>query len=294
MRVAVIGLGLMGGTIAGHLLDLGHIVTGYDPEPDRRSELNERGGVATDSVRDAIGHADVAVLSLPNSTIMLEIVPDIAESGSRDLIVVDTTTGAPADSVRAGELLAAAGIDYTDATISGNAAQTAEKDIIFMLGATPEVARTMSGFLQPMARNVYHVGPIGAGARTKLVVNHILSINRVAVAEGLAVAEKAGLDLSPVLEVLRDSAAYSKAMDIWGDRMVTADHYPPKSRVRQSHKDARLIRDHAVEVGASIELQTKVREELEEAEQGGLSDADNSSVMEVMRRRAGIGKIDPT
>ncbi len=146
MRVAVIGLGLMGGTIAGHLLDLGHIVTGYDPEPDRRSELNERGGVAADSVRDAIGHADVAVLSLPNSTIMLEIVPDIAESGSEDLIVVDTTTGAPADSVRAGELLAAAGIDYTDATISGNAAQTAEKDIIFMLGATPEVARTMSWF----------------------------------------------------------------------------------------------------------------------------------------------------
>jgi len=291
MRVAVIGLGLMGGTIAGHLLDDGHVVTGYDPEPDRRAELTERGGVAADSIGDAIAQASVAILSLPNSSIMLDIIPEIAEAAGQGLIVVDTTTGAPADSIKAAGQLADAGIAYTDATISGNAAQTAEKDIIFMLGATPEVASTIAGLLHPMCRNVYHVGSIGAGSRTKLVVNHILSINRVAIAEGLAVAEKAGLDLAPVLEVLKDSAAYSKAMDIWGDRMVEGDYYPPKSRVRQSHKDARLIRDHATELGASIELQTKVREELEEAESGGLSDADNASVMEVMRRRAGIGRL---
>lgn len=291
MRVAVIGLGLMGGTIAGHLLDDGHVVTGYDPEPDRRAELSERGGIPSESVGDALTQASVAILSLPNSSIMLEIVPEIAGAAAQGLIVVDTTTGAPADSIEAARQLGNAGIAYTDATISGNAAQTAEKDIIFMLGATPEVASTISVLLQPMCRNVYHVGAVGAGSRTKLVVNHILSINRVAVAEGLAVAEKAGLDLAPVLEVLKDSAAYSKAMDIWGDRMVVGDYYPPKSRVRQSHKDARLIRDHANELGASIELQTKVREELEEAEAGGLSDADNASVMEVMRRRAGIGRL---
>jgi 3-hydroxyisobutyrate dehydrogenase-like beta-hydroxyacid dehydrogenase len=291
MRVTVIGLGLMGGTIAGHLLDDGHVVTGYDPEPDRRAELTERGGVAADSIGDAIAQASVAILSLPNSSIMLDIIPEIAEAAGQGLIVVDTTTGAPADSIEAAGRLADAGIAYTDATISGNAAQTAEKDIIFMLGATPEVASTIAGLLHPMCRNVYHVGSIGAGSRTKLVVNHILSINRVAIAEGLAVAEKAGLDLAPVLEVLKDSAAYSKAMDIWGDRMVEGDYYPPKSRVRQSHKDARLIRDHATELGASIELQTKVLEELEEAESGGLSDADNASVMEVMRRRAGIGRL---
>jgi 3-hydroxyisobutyrate dehydrogenase-like beta-hydroxyacid dehydrogenase len=292
MRVAVIGLGLMGGTIAGHLIDDGHAVTGYDPEPDRRAELSERGGMPADSVADAIAGAAVAILSLPNSSIMLDIITEIAGAADTGLIVVDTTTGAPADSIKAARQLADAGIAYTDATVSGNAAQTAEKDIIFMLGATPEVASTISRLLQPMCRNVYHVGPVGAGSRTKLVVNHILSINRVAIAEGLAVAEKAGLDLAPVLEVLKDSAAYSKAMDIWGGRMVEGDYYPPKSRVRQSHKDARLIRDHANELGASIELQTKVREELEEAESGGLSDADNASVMEVMRRRAGIGRIE--
>ena len=291
MRVGVIGLGLMGGTIAAHLIDLGHIVIGYDPDEDRRKELSENGGATADSVGEAVAGVEIAMLSLPNSTIMLEVAEEIAKSALPGLIVIDTTTGAPADSLYAAELLQIADIKYTDSTISGNAAQAANKDIIYMVGASDEVAVTVAPFLRPMARNVYHVGPVSAGSRTKLVVNHILSINRVAVAEGLTVAEKAGLELVPVLEVLRDSAAYSKAMDIWGDRMVENDYFPPKSRVRQSHKDARLIRDHANEVGASIELQTKAREELQEAEEGGLSDADNASAMEIMRRRAGIGRI---
>ncbi len=110
-------------------------------------------------------------------------------------------------------------------------------------------------------------------------------------AEGLTVAEVAGVDLARMLEVLRDSAAYSRAMDIWGDRMVAGDHYPPASRVHQSHKDSRLINAFAETIGASHELTEVVRRALVEAEEVGLSDADNSSVMEVMRRRAGIGRL---
>ena len=105
-------------------------------------------------------------------------------------------------------------------------------------------------------------------------------------------ADQAGLDLATVLEVLRDGAAYSRAMDMWGDRMVTGDHWPPASRVRQSHKDSRLINAHAERVGASRALVSVVREALVEAEEGGLADADNSSIMEVMRRRAGIGRYE--
>ena len=101
MHIAMIGLGLMGGTIAGHLLDEGHIVTGYDPDPDRRSEHDDRGGPVARSVSDAISLASVAVLSLPNSSIMLEILPEIIATASQGLIVVDTTTGAPADSITA-------------------------------------------------------------------------------------------------------------------------------------------------------------------------------------------------
>ena len=291
MDITVIGLGLMGGTFVGHLLDQGHTVTGYDPDPDRLVEHSAQGGIGADSPGAAASRGDLVLLSLPNSSIMLDVVAEIAREGRAGSLVLDTTTGEPDRATQAAELLAGGGIEFIDCTVSGNAAQTAEKDIIFMIGGTDDQVARARSILEPMSRRVHHVGPVGAGATAKIVVNHILSINRVAVAEGLTVAEKAGLELGPMLEVLRDSAAYSKAMDIWVDRMVAGDHYPPASRVRQSHKDSRLINSFAEDLGVAHELTEVVRRFLIEAEESGLSDADNSSVMEVMRRRAGIGRL---
>jgi len=125
----------------------------------------------------------------------------------------------------------------------------------------------------------------------KLIVNHVLAIHRMALAESLVVAELAGIDLESTLEVLKDSLAYSKAMDAWGERMVAADHDPPFSRLRQSHKDSRLIVDHGVGLGATMDLAQVVRAALSEGEVDGLGDFDNSAVVEVVRRRAGIGRL---
>lgn len=289
--VAVLGLGLMGSTFSAHFLDLGHRVLGYDPDPDRRTEHDARGGESFDSVAGAVADADRVVLSLPNSAVMMDVVAEIVAAQTDHVLVIDTTTGAPEDSITASALLIEAGHAYVDSTVSGNAAQAAEKDVIFMIGGDDQNVAIATTLLEPLGRRVYAVGPLGAGSTAKLVVNHVLSINRTAVAEGLVVAEKAGIDLDSMLEVLRDSAAYSKAMDIWGQRMVDGDHYPPASRVRQSHKDSRLINGHAEQIGASRTLVEVVRQALAEAEETGLADADNSSVMELMRRRAGIGRL---
>ncbi len=291
-RVAVLGMGLMGGALAANLLADGHTVVGYDPDPERCAEHTARGGEVASDESAAVATCEFALLSLPNSNVMLEVCDSITGSAPPGLVVVDTTTGDPDHALAAAAMLAAAGIGYVDATISGNAAQGARRDIVFMIGGGDEAVAEAAAIVGPLGRATYHVGPVGAGYRVKLIVNHILSINRTAVAEGLTVAEKAGLDLPTVLEVVRDGAAYSRAMDIWGNRMVAGDHWPPASRVRQSHKDSRLINAHAEKVGASRALVEVVRQALVEAEEGGLSDADNSSVMEVMRRRAGIGRHD--
>lgn len=286
----MIGLGLMGGTLATHLLTDGHPVTGYDPNEQRRNEHAGRGGVAVTSIGDAVAACSLAVLSLPNSGVTIEVCREIAEAAPPELLVIDTTTGDPADSITAAGMLADVGVGYVDATVSGNAAQAAARDIIFMVGgADADVARA-AALLNPLGRHVYRVGPVGAGMRAKIVVNHVLSINRAAVAEALAVAEKAELELDSMFEVLRDSAAYSRAMDIWGQRMIDGDFDPPASRARQSLKDSRLINAHAESIGASHALVEAVRDALDEAVDNGLADADNASVMEVMRRRAGIGR----
>jgi 3-hydroxyisobutyrate dehydrogenase-like beta-hydroxyacid dehydrogenase len=292
MEVAVIGLGLMGGTLARNLVADGHAVAGFDPVEARRAEHAARGGLPFDSVGEAVAGREVAVLSLPNGTIMLDVVAEIAASGPPGMLVADTTTGAPRQAIEAAARLAAAGIGFVDATVSGNSAQAASKDVIFMVGGDADGVARAAELLGPLGRRVHHVGPVGSGAAAKLVVNHILSINRTGLAEGLTVAEKAGIEPAVMLEILSGSAAYSKAMDIWGARMVAADHDPPASRVRQSHKDSRLINAFAEEVGASHALVEMVSRALVEAEEGGLGEADNAAVMEVMRRRAGIGRID--
>jgi len=287
----MIGLGLMGGTISGHLMDEGHAVIGFDPDPDRLDDHVQHGGGVAPTIADAIRDAEMAVLSLPNSSIMLEVCAEIVAAGPSEVLVVDTTTGEPDDSVQAAQLLSGVGARYVDATVSGNAAQAADKDVIFMIGGADADVAAATGLLAPLCRKVYPVGSVATGMRAKIVVNHVLSINRAAIAEGLAVAEKAGLDLDSMFEILLDSAAYSKAMDIWGARMVAGDHYPPASRVRQSLKDSRLINGHAESIGASHAVVEVVQAALVEAAETGLADADNSSVMELMRRRAGIGRL---
>lgn len=289
--VAILGLGLMGSAFAAHFIDEGRLVSGYDPDPDRRDEVVALGGETFEDVAGAVANAEFVVLSLPNSSIMLEVCEEIVAAGVPRAFVIDTTTGEPADSIAAAAKLTDAGHRYVDATISGNAAQFRAKDVIFMVGGTAEDVDSANELLSPLARQVYALGDVGSGARAKLVVNHVLSINRAAVAEGLTVAEKAGIDLTAMLEVLRDSAANSRAMDIWGERMIEADYYPPASRIRQGHKDSRLINGHADAVGASHELVRAVRQIYAEAEAGGLGDADQSSLMELMRRRADIGQL---
>lgn len=290
--VCVLGLGLMGTIFARHFLTEGKTVAGYDPEPDRRNDVAAHGGAVFESVAEAVADAELVLLSLPNSIVMLEVCDQIIAAGVAPRLIIDTTTGDPNDSILAAAKLSDAGHRYVDATVSGNAAQFGERDVIFMVGGNPDDVLQATELLSPLARRVYPVGGIAAGSRAKLVVNHVLSINRTAVAEGLTVAEKAGLDLDPMLEILRDSAAYSRAMDIWGRRMVTADYDPPASRIRQSHKDSRLINAHAEELGASHALVAVVRGLLSDAEAGGLGNADNSSMMELMRRRADLSQGD--
>jgi len=293
--VAVIGLGIMGSRMAARLLAAGFTLRGYDPDPARSSEFQAAGGHPVSSPAGAVQGCEIALLSLPNSGVSRQVClgeGGISSSGAASLLVLDATTGRPEDAVEIGDELAKVGIRYADATVSGNAPVAARGELVVMVGGDDDDYRQAGPILEAIGRSHHHVGAVGAGARAKLIVNHALTINRMALAEALVVAEMAGLDLDRILEVLKDGVAYSKAMDLWGERIIAGDHYPPSARVRQSHKDARLITEHARALGAPTALVDVVRAALEEAEKSGLADADNSAVAEVVRRRAGIGRIE--
>jgi 3-hydroxyisobutyrate dehydrogenase-like beta-hydroxyacid dehydrogenase len=291
--IAFIGLGLMGSRMSGHLLAAGHEMRGYDPDRARLEEFEAKGGVATASPADAVHGCWAAVLSLPTSDVSREVClgeNGIATAGVSPLRVYDTTTGRPGDAVEIAAALDEVGVGYSDTTVSGNSEVAEKGELVVMLGGSEDAYLWGRPIFEAIGRSHHHVGPVGSASRMKLIVNHALTVHRMALAEALVVAELAGMDLDTALDVLKDSLAYSKAMDVWGDRMVTGDHEFPYARLRQSHKDARLIVEHGRELGATMDLARVAEEALAEGEETGLADMDNSSVMEVVRRRAGIGR----
>jgi 3-hydroxyisobutyrate dehydrogenase-like beta-hydroxyacid dehydrogenase len=216
----------------------------------------------------------------------------ILASGVSQLFVYDTTTGRPGDAVEIANALAPSGIVYSDTTVSGNSELAERAELVVMLGGSEEAYEAGRPIFEAIGRSHHHVGPVGSASRMKLIVNHALTVHRMALAETLVVAELAGMDPAKALIVLEDSLAYSKAMDVWGDRMVAGDHDPPYARLRQSHKDARLIVEHGEQLGATMDLARVARDALAEGEEAGLADMDNSAVAEVVRRRAGIGRVE--
>lgn len=293
-RVAVIGLGIMGSRMARRLIEHGFEVAGYDPAPDRMDEFVAMGGTSAGSPTEAVAGCWAALLSLLTSDISREVClgsEGISSAAAPGLLVYDATTGRPSDAVEIGAALADHDIIYCDSTVSGNGAVAEQGGLVVMVGGPEDAYRRGIPIFEAIGRAHHHVGEIGSGSLMKLLVNHALMIHRMALAETLVVAELAGLDLDAALDILKDGLSYSKAMDVWGERMIEGDHDIPHARLRQSSKDARLIVENAVALGAPIGLAEVVAAALAEGEATGLSDYDNSSIIEVVRRRAGIGRV---
>lgn len=293
-RLAVVGLGLMGSRMARRLALAGFELRGFDPDPERMDGFADMGGVVARSPADAVDGCEATLLSLPNSDVSREVClgpGGFALSGNDGLHVYDTTTGRPRDAVDIAAGLETHGIVYCDTTLSGNGEIAQRGELVVMVGGPRDAYERGIPIYEAIGRSHHHLGRVGAGSRMKLLVNQTLTIHRMALAETLVVAEKSGLDLDTTLSVLQDSLAYSKAMDVWGDRMVGGDHAHPFSRLRQSSKDARLIVEHGAEVGAPLDLVEVVADALAEGEENGLGDLDNSAIIEVVRRRAGMGRV---
>lgn len=275
--VGVVGLGLMGGALAGRFLGGGRRVVGADPRDECRQRLAAAGGEVAPSSRAVFEAAGTVVLSLPNSEVVTAVLAEAA-----DLLpgatVIDTTTGDPDAMAAAGERLWAAGTDYLDATLTGSSREAADGELVVTAGGRAEAFRACEPLFRLFARQWFHVGPWGSGARTKLAVNLVLGLNRASLAEGLGFARKCGLDPAAVLEVLRAGAAYSRVMDTKGPKMLV-DDFAPEARLAQHLKDVRLILARGLRAGASLPLSEVHERLLDQLVRDGFGECDNSSVI---------------
>jgi 3-hydroxyisobutyrate dehydrogenase-like beta-hydroxyacid dehydrogenase len=212
----------------------------------------------------------------------------VVEAAEPGLIVIDASTSSPDDSAETARRLREKGIGFLDASLSGGSNDAWARTLVAVVGGEKKDFDRARPLIACFSRSVYHMGPNGAGARAKLIINHVLGLNRLALAEGLVVGMKAGVDMEAMLAVLKDSAAYSKAMDQRGEIMIRAAYDKPISRIRQHHKDVRLILEQGQKLGAPMLLEQIHLQVLQAAEMTGLADADTGAIVEVLRRMAGI------
>ena len=286
-RIGLIGLGLVGTALANILQERGFKLIGFDVDAQRCGTLREQGIVIADSPCHVASRVDCLFLSLPDSAVVDQVLTGpggVLESEAMPASCIDTTTGDPEDSVRVARLCAGRDMAYLDATISGSSRQIAERDGVFMVGGHEAAFDRCQSLLNVLSDQVFYLGPSGSGSCAKLASNLILGLNRLALAEGLVLAEKLGLDPERFLDLVKQTPAYSRAMDVKGRKMIDQD-FAPESRMRQHHKDVRLILQHAEKHGQELPLCSLHLDILEKALAAGDGDLDNAAVICELRRR---------
>lgn len=284
--VGLIGIGLLGSALAERMLNAGYHVRGFDIDPTRRELLAALGGEPARSPADAARDASVVVTCLMTADIVRAAVlgPEGAASAMRPgAILLDVSTCAPSDSRRLATDLAARGVRMLDSPLSGSSGVARSGELLAMVGGPTDAFAECRPLLETFASHVVHVGEGGAGSTAKLVTNLILGLNRLALAEGLALGLRAGLAPEALLDLLGHSAAASRVLDHKGRRMVSGD-FTPDAKLSQHLKDVRLIRDLGEELGANLPT-TRLHEALlEQAVALGLGDLDNSAIINLMMR----------
>jgi 3-hydroxyisobutyrate dehydrogenase-like beta-hydroxyacid dehydrogenase len=252
--IGVIGLGIMGSSIARHIVRADYRVAGYDVRPARLRELKAAGGIAATSTGDVARQSDILITSLPSSDALAETVEALAQASRRPKIVVETSTLPIEVKQRARVALRKKGVELLDCPISGTGAQARNKDIVVYASGSRAAYRRAAKLLAAFTRAHYYVGPFGNGSKVKFVANLLVAIHNVASAEAMVLAMKAGLDAKKVLKLVADGAGSSRVLQLRGPMMVKGDYRKATMTLATWQKDMAIIAEFARRAGVKTPL----------------------------------------
>lgn len=248
LSISVIGLGLMGRPLARTLLGAGYTVCGWNRSA-LPSHLTEGIPLCRDLTEAA--QADVCLLMLANSAAVEGVLDNLQPHLSAGQTVLDMGSSDPADSKRRAAQLAARGIGWVDAPVSGGPEGAAAGTLAIMAGGAEQDFERVKSVLEALGNNVVRVGGPGAGHTVKIVNQLIVALTIEAVAEGLTLAEKSSLDPRVVQQALRGGFADSKILQLHGTRMINRA-YTPGGKVWSQLKDLHLGQALAAAVSARL------------------------------------------
>lgn len=290
MKVAFIGLGTMGEPMAHNLLAAGHELVVHNRTRDRELPLANAGARRAATPAVAAAAADITIVCVsdtPDVEAVLLGAEGIIAGANPGSLVIDMSTISPTATRAMATRLAEQQITMLDAPVSGGSEGAKNGTLSIMVGGDAELLARAMPVLEAMGKTITHVGPIGAGQTTKAINQIVVAGTFLAVAEGLTLGIKAGMDMEKVVQAVGGGAAGSWAFTNRSGNMLD-NTYPLGFRMSLHRKDLLIALEAARELGLPLPMAAYV----EQIENGliakGYGDEDMSAIARTVREMGGI------
>ena len=284
-RVAVLGLGTMGTGMAKNLLKAGFAVHAYNRTRAKAEPLQALGSVIADTPADASRDADViiSILSDEDASRAAWTGEQGALAGAKaGAVLVESSTVTPAWIEELASLAKERGLHLLDAPVTGSRLQADGGQLVFLTGGDAAVLESVRPVLAAMSREIVLLGPVGSGARMKLINNFLCGVQVASLAEGLSWIERSGLDRDQALTVLKSGAPGSPLLGAISARMVEAK-YDVNFLLSLMDKDLRYATKDAALLGIDLRTAKVAEARFADAIQAGYGEKDMSAVVEPLR-----------
>ena len=285
-RIAFLGTGVMGLGMAGRLLSAGHDLTVYNRTAEKAEPLAAKGAAIAACPREAADGADAifAMVGDDEASSAVWTGPDGALAGecAEGAFAIECSTLSHDWVLELGRTAAARGLRYLDCPVTGLPDTAKEGRLTLLVGASDPDLEAARDLLEPLSADIIHFGPVGAGTAYKLLVNLMGAVQIASAAEGLLIAEKAGLDACQVADALGRGAAASPQVIVKSRQMVEGDQavtFAAKWRV----KDTRYGLELARKLGQETPLGQAAFEAFQRLIDQGLGEENESRVIDVLR-----------
>ncbi len=286
MRVAFLGLGIMGSRMAANLARKGFELTVWNRTAEKAQEFAQThpASVAGTPAEAAAG-AEIVVTMLVDGP-QVDSVLDAA-TPAEGTLCIDCSTIGPTATREIGERLGRRGVGMVDAPVTGSAPRAEDGTLTIMAGGAVEDFERARPVLESMGRLVVRTGPLGQGQMVKVITNSVAATNAVVLGQALLVAARAGVDLDALVEVMAASSGGSTMLELKAGPMRAHD-YTTLFKLDHMLKDVQLCLEEGEAAGVPFPFAALTRGILTAASERGLGDADFAALIEVLETEAGI------
>jgi 3-hydroxyisobutyrate dehydrogenase len=285
-RVAILGLGIMGGGMASRLLSNGYKVAVYNRNPEKAATLSSAGALVAASPREAASHADIVISMVADDVASRNVW--LGEKGAltgavRGSVLIESSTLTVGWIKELARAAAQQGCEFLDAPVTGTKPHAASGELLFMVGGSDSALAAAQPVLSVLGREVNHLGPTGSGALMKLINNFMCGVQAASFAEAVTMINAGGLDQEKAVSILTNGAPGSGIVKRAATR-TAANDYVPHFLLRLMAKDLGYAIDQASQTGLDLQTASSALAVFKQAIAKGYGDEDFSAVVKAFRR----------